>query len=73
MKFYEVVKFWQNPDKKAKILRKDLTLEQARKFCDDPELSSRTATPPVGCGGDNNKIQRWNDSQKHWFVGFREQ
>lgn len=70
---YEAVKFWQYPDKKPKVLRKDLTLEEARTFCDDPELSSRTAQPPKGCGGNEHKIQVWNDKQKHWFVGFRRQ
>ena len=70
---YETVKFWQRPDKKARVLRRDLTLEEARVFCDDSELSSRTAQSPKGCGGDERKIQKWNDKQKHWFVGFRRQ
>lgn len=70
---YEAVKFYQHPDKKAKVLRKDLTLEEAREYCDDPELSSRTARSPKGCGSDERKIQSWNDKQKHWFVGFRRQ
>ena len=68
---YEAVKFYQHPDKKAKVLRKGLTLEEARNYCDDPELSSRTAQSPKGCGSDEHKIQVWNDKQKHWFVGFR--
>lgn len=70
---YEAVKFWQHPDKAPKVLRKDLTLEEAREYCNDPELSSRTARSPKGCGGDERKIQSWNDKQKHWFVGFRRQ
>lgn len=70
---YEAVKFWQHPDKKPKVLRRDLTLEEARKFCDDPEQSSMTAHPPKGCGGDERKIQKWHEKQKHWFVGYMRQ
>lgn len=70
---YEVVKFYQDPSKKAKVLRGGCTLEEARALCDDPELSSRTAKPPKGCGGNEHKIQAWSDKQKHWFVGFRRQ
>lgn len=70
---YEAVKFYQHPNKKPRVLRKDLTLDEARAFCNDPELSSRTAQPPNGCGGDECKVQKWGDRQKHWFVGFREQ
>lgn len=70
---YETVKFYRHPSKKAKVLRKNLTLDEARNYCDDPELSSRTAQSPKGCGGDERKIQVWNDKQKHWFVGFRRQ
>lgn len=68
---YEIVKFYQNPSKKARVLRGGCTLEEAREFCDDPELSSMTARSPKGCDGDERKIQKWNDKQKHWFVGFR--
>lgn len=46
------------------------TLEQARKYCSDPETSSKTAKPPLGCGGDPKKIERWHKLQKHWFCGF---
>lgn len=70
---YEAVKFYQSPDKKAKVLRKDLTLEEARAYCDDTELSSFTAQSPKGCGSDERKIKEWGDKRKHWFVGFREQ
>ena len=70
---YEIVKFYQNPSHQPIVLRHNYTLEEARKYCDDPELSSKTAQPPLGCGGDERKIQVWNDKQKHWFVGFRRQ
>lgn len=70
---YKAIKFYQNPEKKPQVLRRDLTLEEAREFCDDPELSSKTAKPPKGCGGDERKIQAWGNKQKHWFVGFRRQ
>lgn len=70
---YEAVKFYEREGKRPKVLCKDLTLEEARAYCDDPELSSLTAHSPKGCGGDERKIQKWHDKQKHWFVGFRSQ
>lgn len=70
-KKYEIVKFYQHPDKLPHIVQRNYSLEQARSYLDDPEMSSRTATPPRGCGNDPKKIAQWNDKQKHWFMGFR--
>lgn len=73
MKYYEIVKFYQDEDKHPRVLQRNYSLEEARKYCDDPELDSKTAKQPKGCGGDEKLIQKWNDEHKHWFVGFREQ
>ena len=70
---YEIIKFYQNPDKRPKVLRGGLTLAQARKICDNPELSSITASAPKGCEKNEQKIAHWSVKQKHWFVGFRGQ
>lgn len=69
-KTYLLVKFYQNPDKKPFTVQKGYSLEEARKYCDDPESSSMTAQPPRGCGGDPAKIDDWHAKQKHWFIGF---
>ena len=71
MKTYEIVKFYENPNKRPTVLRRGYDLEQARAYCEDSELSSKTALPPKGCGGDEKKIAEWHKKQKHWFVGFR--
>lgn len=71
METYEVVRFYQNENKCSTILQSGLTLEEARKFVDDPEMSSKTARKPKGCEGDPAMIERWNNKNKHWFVGFR--
>jgi hypothetical protein len=70
---YEICKFYQNPDKQTQILRRGLSLEEARDYCDDPELSSRTAQTPKGCAGNQKRIEKWGIKQKHWFVGYRRQ
>lgn len=71
MKTYEIIRFYENPDRKPTVLQHGYSLEQARAYCDDPETSSMTAKYPKGCGGDEKKIARWHEKQKHWFVGFR--
>ena len=70
---YETIKIYERPGKEARVLQRNLTLDEARKYCDDPETSSMTATPPNGYGGDERKIQAWHDKEKHWFVGYRRQ
>ena len=71
MKTYEIVRFYKNPNKRPTVLQGGYDLEQARAYCDDSELSSMTAQPPKGCGGNEKKIAKWHEKQKHWFVGFR--
>ncbi len=41
-------------------------------WCQDPETSSMTARKPRGCDGDDRRIQRWHDKQKHWFDSYQE-
>ncbi|MBQ3946017.1 MAG: hypothetical protein II670_10490 [Alphaproteobacteria bacterium] len=67
---YNIRRFYENENRDSRIVQQDLTLEQARRWCNDPETSSYTAQPPKGCGGDEEKIQRWHDKKKHWFDGF---
>lgn len=67
---YKIIRFYQN-DRRPRVQRRGLTLEQAQKWCTDPETSSQTARAPRGCDGDERKIERWNDKQKHWFDGYQ--
>lgn len=67
---YRIVRNYEN-GRKSRVMRKDLTLEQAREHCEDPETSSRTATK--ACNGNEARIERWHQEQKHWFDGFQEQ
>ena len=41
---YQIVRFYQNARPNRQVIKRGLTLEQARKHCKDPETSSRTAT-----------------------------
>lgn len=65
---YNIIKFYQ--DGRRRVIRRGLDLDQARKYCDDPELSSRTASKPKGCARDEAQIARWDEKNKHWFYGF---
>lgn len=69
---YEIVRFYQS-DRKARVQKRNLTLEQAQAWCADPETSSVTASKPKGCQSDDKQIKRWHEQQKHWFDGFRMQ
>ncbi|MGI9028176.1 MAG: hypothetical protein ACR2FM_05060 [Candidatus Saccharimonadales bacterium] len=71
-KTYKVVRFYQN-GRRSKVQAKNLTLDQAQKWCNDDETSSKTARKPNGCGDDEKCIERWNEKQKHWFDGYTEQ
>jgi hypothetical protein len=70
-KYYQVVRFSQK-NGRGRVQAKNLTLEQARKWCNDPQTSSHTADKPRGCGGDEAMIQRWNEKDKHWFDGYEQ-
>lgn len=70
MRTYNIVRFYEDLDRKPTVLQRGYTLEEARKYCDDPELSSYTAQSPKGCNGDTKKIEKWHKLKKHWFVGF---
>lgn len=41
---YRIVRAYQGRDRKARTIRRGLTLFEAQEHCSDPETSSRTAT-----------------------------
>ncbi len=66
--YYNIIRFYQDPSKKPRTMRKHLTLEQAQKHCNDPETSSMTAS--TACRGNKKTQDRWHGLGKHWFDGF---
>lgn len=67
-KLYHVIRFSQGG--KSMIVKRNVTLEEAQRICNDPETSSHTARKPKGCEGDEAMIERWSEKQKHWFYGY---
>ena len=66
----KIVRFYENDERRCRVIKHGLTLEETKEWCNDPETSSYTAQPPHGCGGDEAKIARWHKKKKHWFDGF---
>lgn len=64
---YKIIKYYQN-NSKPRVIKTGLSLEQARKYCSDPETSSMTASN--ACKGKPEIIAKWHETQKHWFYGF---
>ena len=61
---YKIVRFYFNNSEK-KIVKRGLTLEEAKAHCHSPESSSRTCTSPVG----KTRTKR----KGPWFDGFAEE
>lgn len=70
---YKIVRFYEDESKPKTIIKRGLSLEEAKKWCNDPETSSKTASKPKGCAGDEAQIARWHEKQKHWFDGFTQE
>lgn len=71
MSTYMIIRFYQD-GRKGRVQRRGLSLEQAMRWCNDPDTSSNTARKPQGCNRDFKQIERWNIKQKHWFDGYQE-
>ncbi len=74
-KVYQIVRIYQN-ERPRRVIAKNLTLEKAQEWCNDPETSSMTAKSPRGCGTgrfQQRNIERWHKLNKHWFDGYEEQ
>ena len=55
---YNIRRFYENENRPSRIVQQDLTLEQAKKWCNDPETSSYTAQSPKGCEGNEEKMNK---------------
>lgn len=65
---YEVVRMYQD-GRKSRTQQHNLTLEQAQKWCNDPETSSKTASKYAGMTKQKNLDRKCG----HWFDGYRQQ
>jgi hypothetical protein len=59
---YRVVRFYDDPDHPRVIVRRGLTLTEARAHCNDPETSASTATSP--------EARRHTAQHGAWFDGY---
>lgn len=70
---YRIVRFYEDEERPGghrRIMKRGLTLEEAKEHCNDDETSSYTAQPPRGCGNDPDLISAWHQEKKHWFDGY---
>ena len=63
-----IIRFYE--DGGSRIVKRGLTEEQAKAWCNDPETSSYTAKAPRGCENNPDKIAKWHKEKRHWFDGF---
>jgi hypothetical protein len=62
MEKYKIVRMYQAFGRKSKVIRTNLTKEQALEHCNDIETSSITCT--------NEKAIKHTQRFGHWFDGF---
>jgi len=65
MQLYKIVRMYFRDDIKTKVIKKNLTLEEAQKHCSDSETSSSTCTLPKNV----NHTKRFGA----WFDGYTDQ
>jgi len=63
-KRYDIVRHFLDSRLDSQIIRRGVTLEEARKHCLDPETSCTTAT--------SAEAKRRTETKGPWFDGFRE-
>lgn len=63
---YKIVRFFFNDGRRRKrVIKRNLSLEEAQAHCKDPETSSSTAT--------SAKARRYTERHGRWFDGYTEQ
>jgi hypothetical protein len=65
MSTYRIVRMFQNPSIRSKVIKRGLTLEEAQSHCRNPETSSRTAT--------GTDAQCYTLAYGAWFDGYEEE
>lgn len=61
---YEIVRFYKDGHEQE-IVKKGLTRDEAKEYCEDDETSSKTCADPENCTRTEEKGE--------WFCGFREE
>ena len=64
-KTYKIMRFFQDRDRDSQIIRRGLTLEEAKEHCKDPETSSSKCTSEWGA--------RLTEQAGPWFDGYDEE
>ena len=62
---YQIVRFYQQGNIRRRVIDTRLTLEEAKKHCNDPESSSSTCTGATG--------KRRTKQRGPWFDGFEKE
>ena len=62
---YAIVRMFQNPGERRRVVKRGLTLEQAQEHCRDPETSSRTCTQA--------QHKRRTTTHGPWFDGYEKE
>jgi hypothetical protein len=65
MTTYRIIRHFFNTDRRNRVVKRGLTLEQAQEHCRDPETSSSTAT--------SLQAQSRTREMGPWFDGFEEE
>ena len=61
---YRIVRMFADRDKRSRVIKSGLTLEQAQAHCGDPETSSSTCT--------SSKRRAYTRRNGEWFDGYEE-
>jgi len=61
---YKIVRMFFS-GRKTRVIKRNLTLEQAQEWCKRADTSSRTVTTAAG--------RRYTARYGHWFDGYQEQ
>ena len=65
MTTYKIIRGFFSDDFDNEVIETDLTLEEAKAHCGDPETSSRTCTEP--------HLVAMTEERGPWFDGFEEE
>lgn len=62
---YKVVRFFLHNEEEYRIIKADLSLEEAQEHCQNPETSSSTAT--------SEWARHYTEKYGPWFDGYEEE
>lgn len=65
MTTYRIIRLYQNPDLRKRVVKRGLTFAEAQAHCQDPETSSSTATSSRG----KSRTRELGP----WFDGYEEE